>query len=360
MGRVKKRDLLLLMIAISGEMPYVLAREVVGSNSYAAAIITELKQEGYISVRNKFGCKGYVLKAKGKRYMLEKYSADTEYFLQGTIETNHVKSELEKRMRLYRMSKAWVFWLKMGIPIFRSQKPELLGTTKKRWNGEMQIAYYGSLEFKSGVDSIKGSRACGLFVTGESGYIVYHSMSQKMKWAKKMERSMRVWAERLFMQKGIWGPVDALIIGDEIELLCELLESEGGIKGNLYQVDDIFERSFFMPMCTEAEIQIQLLQSKSKKTALYDFLCGILDTVENKEYSVHAGFDKDGEPVYFCYELEMRHLKRVKQELGWKKRGSILCLEYQSKVLKKYFGEEVEIREILTEKVKQYLQKVGP
>lgn len=356
---MKKRDLLLVMIGISGELPSALAGEVVGSSSYAAAIITGLKQDGFISVRNKSGCKGYVLRAKGRRYLLENYRADTEYFLQGAVETSHVKSEVEKRIRLHRMSKAWVFYWKMGIPILRSQKPVLSGMAKKEWKGERQAAYYGSLEFKSGVDSIKGSRACGLFVTGESGYIVYHSMSQKMKWAKKMERSMRIWAERLLMQQGITGSADAVILGDDMELLCELLESDGGIRGNLYQVDDIFERSFFVPMCAEAEIQVQLFLSKNKRVSLYRFLCGILDTVEDREYSVHAGFDREGIPVYFCYELEMRHLKRVKQEMGWKKAGSIVCMEYQRIALKQYFGEEVEIHEILSEKVMQFLQQAG-
>lgn len=356
---MKKRDLLLVMIAISGELPAGLAGEVIGSNSYAAAIITGLNQEGYISVRNKSGCKGYVLKAKGKRYVLEAYREDTAYFLQGAIETSHVKSEVEKRIRLHRMSKAWVFHWKMGIPIFQSQKPNLFGGAKERWKGEIQAAYYGSLEFKGGFDSIKGSRACGLLITGESGYIVYHSMSQKMKWAKKMERSMRVWAERLFLQQGIVGSADAVVIGDHMELLCELLESDGGIRGNLYQVDDIFERSFFVPMCAEAEIQMQLILSKNKQAALYRFLCGILDTVESREYTVRAGIDREGIPVYFCYELEMRHLKRVKQELGWKKNGCILCLEYQRTALERYFGEGVKIHEIITEKLMQYLRQIG-
>ena len=357
---MKKKDLLLITIAISGELPFEIVGEVVDSDSYGAAIITSLKQDGFISVRNRSGCKGYVLRARGKKYLLKEYETDTEFFLKGAIETNHVKSEIEKRIRLHRMSRAWVFFLKMGIPIFRSQKPILDENLRKSRNGEMQIAYYGSLEFKNGVDSIKGSRACGLFVTGESGFIVYHTMSQKMKWAKKMERSMRTWAERLFMQQGISSTVDAIIVGDNITLMNELLESDGGIRGDLYQVNDIYEHSFFIPMCKEADVQIELLLDTKRRIRLHKFLCGILDTVEEREYSVHAGYDKSGKPVYFCYELELRHLKRVKHDLGWKNVGSILCLEYQKAALEKYFGKGVEIHEILTEKVKQYLQQIGP
>ena len=104
-GYMRKQDTLLLMIAVSGEMPADLAEHIIGSVSYTAAVITRLKQEGYISVRNKAGYKGYVLRAKGKRYVLSQYSEDAASFLQGSVETNHVKTEIEKRLRLHRMSK---------------------------------------------------------------------------------------------------------------------------------------------------------------------------------------------------------------------------------------------------------------
>lgn len=56
-GYMRKQDTLLLMIAVSGEMPADLAEHIIGSVSYTAAVITRLKQEGYISVRNKPGIK---------------------------------------------------------------------------------------------------------------------------------------------------------------------------------------------------------------------------------------------------------------------------------------------------------------
>ena len=89
-------------------------REIVGSESYAAALITRLKKENYISVRNAGGYKGYVLRGKGKRYLLERYEDDLSFFLSGSAQTNHVKSEPEKRLRLYRMSEVWVFFYEDG------------------------------------------------------------------------------------------------------------------------------------------------------------------------------------------------------------------------------------------------------
>ncbi|MFR2213381.1 MAG: hypothetical protein ACLS61_05945 [Ruminococcus sp.] len=63
---MKKEDVLLRLIAISGELPAGLVGEIVESESYAAALITRLKKENYISVRNAGGYKGYVLRVKGK------------------------------------------------------------------------------------------------------------------------------------------------------------------------------------------------------------------------------------------------------------------------------------------------------
>ena len=128
---MKKEDVLLRLIAISGELPAGLVGEIVESESYAAALITRLKKENYISVRNAGGYKGYVLRRKGKRYLLERYEDDLSFFLSGSAQTNHVKSEPEKRLRLYRMSEVWVFLWKMGIEIFQSRSQILeLGLKK--------------------------------------------------------------------------------------------------------------------------------------------------------------------------------------------------------------------------------------
>lgn len=356
---MRRRDTLMLLVAVSGELPADLAGMIIGSDSYAAAVITRLKQEGYISVRNRDGCKGYVLRMKGKRYLFQAYEAEVGYFLQGAIETNHLKSEVEKRIRLHRMSKAWVFHWKMGIPIFRNEKPtKLFGNRPETWEGET-TAYYGSLEYKNGVDAIKGSRSCGILMTGESVYIVYHTLSQRMKWAKKMERSMRSWTEKQGMQSGSMRPTEAIIIGDSMEFIGALLDSDGGIRKNLYLVDDVYDRYYYLPMSDCARVQMMLLTDRERRRSLRQFLSRILYKREDKGFAVNAGADENGYPVYFCYELELHHLLRVKQDMGWQQEGSVLCLDYQRKALGDFLGEEVKYIEIASEKVMQYLQQDG-
>ncbi len=69
--------------------------------------------------------KGYLLRVRAKRYLLEEYGEDVEPYLSGAGATSHVKSEPEKRLRLHRMSMVWVFCHRADIRIFKSDKPEL-------------------------------------------------------------------------------------------------------------------------------------------------------------------------------------------------------------------------------------------
>ena len=106
----RQQDKLFIIIAMSGEMPTYLGQYVTGSISYTAALITRLKKERYISLRCKDGYRGYVLLEKGRNYLLSEYEKELSFFISGSGQTGHVKSEPENRMRLYRMSEVWVFF----------------------------------------------------------------------------------------------------------------------------------------------------------------------------------------------------------------------------------------------------------
>lgn len=343
----------MVMIAICGELPADLAGQIIGSESYAAALITQLKKTGYISLRNKENCRGYVLKKKGRKYVFEQYGEDTAFFLRKTTGTGHVKSELNKRIRLHRMSQVWVFLWKSGVCIFRSQKSGYGSET----NETETAVYYGSLEYKEFSDGIQGSRACGVLLSRNCAYVVYNTMEKRMKWAKKMERSMRVWTEKMLMKHGNHATADALIFGKRTDFILELLNSDGGPRKDLFQVDDIYEHYYYIPMSEEADVQLLLLLDIEKKKRLYQFLGNMLSRRKEKEYAICDGYDSQGEPVYFCHELELCHLLRVKQELAWQQKGTVVCLDYQEVVLSTYFGAHIKIQLVITDRLKEYLQQ---
>ena len=215
----RQQDKLLIIIAMSGEMPTYLGQYVTGSISYTAALITRLKKERYISLRCKDGYRGYVLLEKGRNYLLSEYEKELSFFISGSGQTGHVKSEPEKRMRLYRMSEVWVFFWKAGIEILRNHKPDMdKGFVRDRG----KAFYYGSLEFKGMSEAIRGSRSCGVLLSGDTVLVVYNTMDRNMKWAKKMECSMRTWTERMLLKGGYNNKADALIVGQIIKVLLKL------------------------------------------------------------------------------------------------------------------------------------------
>lgn len=352
-AQVEKRDLLLKLIGISGEFPVEMAGTAVGSKTYAAYLATQLKKEGYISVRKKDGIRGYTLKAKGRRELLCRYPGDVSLYLEGLSETNHVKSEPQKRLRLHRMSMAWIFFYRMGLRMFLTEKP---GFPPVFGKGSKNPAYYGAAEFKRNSDRIKGSRACGLLLCEQQIFVVYHSMDRRMKWAKKMERSMRSFAEGVMMEQGSVYGADAVMIGNTMDLMPELLESDGGLKGELFQVDDVFEHYYYFSMEDVSRVQFRLVTDRDAGRRFRDFLCQMLEKRADKEYALPTGYDENGNPVYFCYELELRDLMRIRQEMDWTRDGKVVCLDFQTDALRTYLGKGVEILAVSSEKVMRYIE----
>lgn len=168
---------------------------------------------------------------------------------------------------------------------------------------------------------------------------------------------MRSFAEKESMKCGRLKRFDAVVMGDTIEFLIELLTSDGGVKGNLFQMDDIYEHYYYVPGILDAELQVRLLTDAGKSRRFYQFLCTALRQTEDTEYRLWAGVDDWGNPVYFCYDLDMRQLLGIKHELAWKQKGSIFCFSYQRPVLESFFGKGISYREMMVDRVLEFLNQ---
>lgn len=168
---------------------------------------------------------------------------------------------------------------------------------------------------------------------------------------------MRTWTERMLLIGGGLRQADSLILGNTMDFLLELLNSDGGVRKNLYQVDDVYEHYYYIPRTDNAKVQMELLLTSWKREKIKNLLATLVKYPRRKQYALSEGFDKDMQLIYFCHELDMRHLCRIKQEIGWKQKGTIICLDYQANVLRAYFGEGVRVRELNTDKIMEYLTK---
>lgn len=362
-SRREKKDELLLLIALSGELPADWTGRAVGSESYGAALVTRLKKEGYIKLRGRDGLRGYVLRARARAYLMERYRGIVEAYLSGFSETSHVKSEPDRRLRLHRMSMVWIFMQACKVRIFNGEKPELFPGSHTWGNprqdlGREMAAYYGTKEFKEAADKeILGSRACGLLASGAELYVVYNTMDSVMRWSDKTERNVKSRMESRFL-RGRGGRLKgAVILGKRMEMAGRLLKSTGGIRESLFQLGDVYERYYYIPMEPEAELEIRLLCSRAGREKLYAFLCSALCTVSREAYTLEAGTDERGIPVYFCYLTELWHLRRL-CALPYGK-GRVFCFTYQAAFLRELLPEWLEIEAIRPDKVRRYLKWEG-
>lgn len=348
-----KSDLLLKAIALCGEMPADLAGCVVGAGAYAASLLTCLKKDGFITVRKKDGIRGYVLTARAKRYLLARFPNDMEKYLSGNTETNHVKSEREKRLRLHRMGRVWAFCLHTGVRVFASDKPAY----PPKPNGvPADACYYGASDIKRGSDKVKGSRACGVLCTRDRFFAVYHTLDQLMKWSVKRERTMRVFLEADLYHTGYMPKADALLLGNKMDMLTHLLDSDGGIKSQLFQVDDVYDSYYYMPT-DYGKLQMHLLTDRGARDYFWSLLRQRLDREDEKEYALCDGYEADGTPVYFCFELELQHLKRIKRAACYGIRQRVYCFDYQEDALSEYFGPRMEFCLVSGKKVMELLEQ---
>ena len=358
--KMDRKDELLLLIAVSGEIPSDWIGRAVGSESYAAVLLTRLKREGEVKLRSKDGIRGYLLRNKAKQYLLVHYWDDVRLYLSGANSTNHVKSEPEKRLRLHRMSMVWIYFHRAGIRIFQSEKPKLFPVfhqvpfDSSTIIGSTPVSYYGTMEWKQETDmEIKGSRACGV-LAADQFYVVYNTMGNLMKWTPKIERNLKSRLEiRLRKCRQIL-PGGAIIMGVGMEMVQRILISDGGLKGNLFSLDDVYESYYYIPFYAEAAIQLRLLGSESDGVRFYRFLCGALKSVNNDRFSPEAGEDENGTPVYFCYLMDLWQIKRI-MSLSIRKGGRIFCFTYQAEVLRLLVPKWFQVEAIRPEKVYRYL-----
>lgn len=363
MRRREKRAEVLLLAAVSGEIPADWMGEAAGSKEYGAALLTRLKRDGEVKLRSKDGIRGYLLRAKGKRYLLEMYREDVELFLSGSRATNHIKSDPDKRLRLHRMSMVWIYFYRMGVGIFASDKPALfpgfypspyssMGVGERR--GGKIGNYYGTAEWKLETDKeVSGSRACGILV-GDEAFVVYNIMDSLMKWTPKIERNLRSRMEMRFRRFGEVRLYGAVMMGRDMDILKRILGSDGGVKGNLYQVDETYEHIYFVPLVKEAAVQVRLLCSMEGRERLRVFLCGALAQVRENPFGLEAGTDENGRNVYFCYLLELGQLRRIRSQ-GAARGGRVFCFTHQAEAVREILGERFEVGMIRPEKVYRYL-----
>ena len=317
---------LMELAAISGECSTRVLPILGLAPSYSEKLVTRLKGEGLIKTHYRDGLRGYRLTSKGKELLLEENPDRFSFYLSGSSDTNHPRSDIPRRLRLQQASIAYAMLCNAGVEVFRDRKTRLFQTGNAARAAPFPMplpAFYHSREVKElGAEAVKvnNSRAMGILLAPECIYALFCTGSAPMKWEYRTELKVKALlsyhASRGILSRGHIEPcyhpdtpIKALLLGEGMDTL-------------------------------------RLLCSPTTQTALRNLLLSDLQPPRSGHGLEHDAVS-DGKPVLLAFDFDMMRLSRFRTALSFHGlAGSLICFDFQEPVLRQYFGDAAAIETI--------------
>ncbi|MCM1489166.1 MAG: hypothetical protein NC203_12455, partial [Firmicutes bacterium] len=300
----------------------------------------------------KNGLRGYRLTATAKKLLIAAHPDRFSFALTGSCETNHIKSEVTKRLRLHRIAETTISMQNAGISIYRDEKTALFSPV---WNGEQPLlpAFYNSREVKElGTLFVKitGARSVGVLLTDSAVYIVYNLENSLMKWEYKSEMRTKVLMQTVLCRDRLphyyrSDDVHGLLLGNSMELAYDLLCSVGNKQ--YFILDGNYEHFYYLTNDRFGERLLYLLCHRQEAERLERLLRSDLSD-GHAGYSIeNDAFDARGDPVLFGYFCDLPRIRRFNTALSLQgKSGTLICFDFQKEPLARYCGKQVVFRTI--------------
>ena len=109
---------LLSLTALCGEFPCDSAARLIDSESYRKKIVTGLTHNRLLRIFSRNHLRGYRLGIRGKRLLQDQEPERFLFYLSGCGDTNAIKSEPSRRLRLHRIARTYITMKNAGITIF--------------------------------------------------------------------------------------------------------------------------------------------------------------------------------------------------------------------------------------------------
>ena len=352
------RYLILSLIAMCGEFPVDQMPRLTGGERYKMNLIKELKKQKMIHTYYAAKYRAFRLSKNGKALLLEKNPDRFQFWLTGDNDTNHLKSEITRRIRLRRIAETTVTMINAGVHVYRDEKPNVF--TPIPLSTALQIdepIFFNSREIKSiGQEAVKisGARSVGVLLSADDLFVVYNLGGSLMKWSHNAEMRTKVFLMNnccLQRQYGLYLPNKgkAILLANDIETAYKLLTVA---TNTLYAIDeDCYEHFFYLTNDRKGERLIQLLCDRYLNEQLNEILK--TDLCEHNPSSAieNDAFTEDGLPVLFAHTFDWPRIKRFKRSLEiYDMEGVVVCFDYQKEVLEQYLGERVRFETISFEK----------
>ena len=349
--------LLLTLTAITGEYPSAQVGRLPGGAYYKENVVKQLKREKLLRMFYRDGLRGLRLTALAKSLLLQDQPEQFLAYLTGSTETNNLKSEVPRRLRLHRMAEVLTTMFNAGVLVFGPDKFPIFTDTP-----DLPIplpAYYSSRELKElGPLAVKvrGSRASGLLLTEGAIFAVYNTGPSLMKWEYQAEMRLKALLQMELCNRRLSGQyrnaaICGLVFGNSMEHLCGLMSSTPEQRHNYFILDGNYDAFYFLTSDHRGEVLLHLLCDPGLRAALDTILCENLLPKRTGFPVEHDALEENGAPVLFAYTCDMpriRHFDTALELHGLS--GTLICFDHQESALRQVCGARVQFQCIDFEK----------
>lgn len=346
---------LLELTAICGEFPADLLPRLPGSTSYKETVICSLKKEKLLKTYYRDRLRGYRLGRRAKLLLLSGQPERFSFYLTGNTDTNLLKSEYSRRLRLHRMAEVYVLMQNAEISVFRDKKPQIFAPDGAPVSQLNEPAFYSSREIKElGIEMVKirGSRTMGILLAPSGPFLVYNSGPDTAKWDYRSEQKAKVLLEILLCRQRLAPQyaqmqIQGILTGHGMEPFYQILASADSHTRCFFLLDGNYEHFYYLTNDHCGEVLLKLLCDPEKTQTLNRILSEGLYPRDCKSLIEQDAVDGDGNPVLFGYSLDIPRISRFLSALRIQERtGTLICFDFQQDMLSRLCGESVLIQTI--------------
>lgn len=350
---------ILALVAVCGEIPAELIYRLADSPSYKEKLIRRLKKEGLLRVYYRDKLRGYRLGRRAKALLLSDNPERFSFFLTGNADTNLLKSEITRRLRLHRIAEVCAAMQNVGVAVFRDEKPKVFAPDRAFCGSLECDVFYSSREVKElGIEAvkIKGSRMTGVLLTSSRVFLTYNGGPYMAKWDYRAEQRAKALMQIVlcgvssslgYTPDGICG----LLFGDNLEPFYQILSSADSSTRCFFLLDGNYEHFYYLTNDHIGEVMLKLLCDPDRRGELDRILSQGLNAGEANGIIENDAVDGNGAPVLFGYLLDIPRIHRFCNALQLQERnGTLICFDFQKEVLERCYGGLVTFETISFEK----------
>lgn len=349
-------SLLVLLTALSGEFPYSQLPRLPGARSYIELAVKRLKQDNLLHTYYRNSLRGLRLTPQAKQLLLTEHPDRFQAYLTGNSETNKLKSEYTRRLRLHLIAECIVTMLNAHVTVFPWEKPPIFHPDPLPDQPTFpQPVYYTSREVKDiGLQSNKfrGSRATGVLLTPDNIYTIYNTGDGEMVWECRAEIRLKTFwtielCQRRLSQQYFGVPLGAIVFADNMDGMPRLMGVENRKTHSYFVMEGNFDHFHFLTSDHQGEVILQLLCSPEKKADLDAILREDLHAPKPDWMMENDGFDQNGTPVLFGYTCDMPRIKKFDIGLSLHElHGILICFDFQEEALRSVCGPHITLQSI--------------